>query len=276
MGLARIFGRPAADRRGGPGRAFHEPEIEWRRDRSAFRMNGFDFLTVQTPGENPELSPGRNCFLFHKTKQLVDDYLRFLRELPRREPFEGVLELGLYAGGSTPFWYELLRPRKLVGIDIQDRNDDEYLREYVAKRGLEAVVETHWRTSQSDRAALGAIVAKAFGGAGLDFVVDDASHLYDQTRASFEILFPKLRPGGLYLIEDWAWFHWRGLEEGWGEREPLTRLVRELVELVGSTRERLVDGLEVRGGFVCARRGPAPGAELEPFSLDDHVHRLRG
>ena len=40
-------------------------------------------------------------------------------------------------------------------------------------------------------------------GEPLDLVIDDASHLYGPTMASFEVLFPRLRPGGLYVIEDW-------------------------------------------------------------------------
>ena len=33
----------------------------------------------------------------------------------------------------------------------------------------------------------------------------DASHWLEETRTSFEILFPRLRPGGVYVIEDWGW-----------------------------------------------------------------------
>lgn len=32
-----------------------------------------------------------------------------------------------------------------------------------------------------------------------------ASHAYEETKASFEFLFPLLSPGGVYLIEDWSW-----------------------------------------------------------------------
>ena len=41
----------------------------------------------------------------------------------------------------------------------------------------------------------------------IDLVIDDASHLYVETKASFEELFPRLRPGGLFIIEDWASGH---------------------------------------------------------------------
>lgn len=38
----------------------------------------------------------------------------------------------------------------------------------------------------------------------LDLVVDDASHFYEQTKSSFNALFPLLRTGGIYAIEDWG------------------------------------------------------------------------
>ncbi len=37
----------------------------------------------------------------------------------------------------------------------------------------------------------------------INLVIDDASHLYQETKVSFETLFPLLRPGRLYVIEDW-------------------------------------------------------------------------
>ena len=52
--------------------------------------------------------------------------------------------------------------------------------------------------------ALLGIVEQEFGGA-LDMVMDDASHIYEPTLASFQILFTLLPEGGLYIIEDWAW-----------------------------------------------------------------------
>lgn len=46
-------------------------------------------------------------------------------------------------------------------------------------------------------------MAAELAGQPLDLVIDDASHLLNETRASFETLFPLLGPGGLYVIEDW-------------------------------------------------------------------------
>ena len=55
----------------------------------------------------------------------------------------------------------------------------------------------------------------------LDLVVDDASHYLDPTRASFDVLFPRLRPGGLYVIEDWTIPH--EMEKFYSEVDPTSR-----------------------------------------------------
>ena len=35
-------------------------------------------------------------------------------------------------------------------------------------------------------------------------MIDDASHLYHPTVTTFELLFPRIRKGGRFVIEDWA------------------------------------------------------------------------
>ncbi len=62
----------------------------------------------------------------------------------------------------------------------------------------------HYGTSQDDELRLAQIINHDFGGV-IDLAIDDASHFYDQTKASFKVAFPKVRPGGLYIIEDWTW-----------------------------------------------------------------------
>jgi hypothetical protein len=50
------------------------------------------------------------------------------------------------------------------------------------------------------------IVDQEFDGP-LDLIIDDSSHLMPQSRESFCALFPKLRPGGAYIVEDWSFAH---------------------------------------------------------------------
>jgi len=117
-----------------------------------------------------------------------------------------------------------------------DINPDpvEPLVDYV--RGLENR-HLHFGVSQTDEEALSRIVHDELHGQ-LDVVVDDASHRYDLTRRSFEILFPLLQPGGLYIIEDWAWAHnaaYQKEDAPFADREALTNLLFEQILLLGST-----------------------------------------
>ena len=105
-------------------------------------------------------------------------------------------------------------------------------------------------------------------------VVDDASHLYEPTKKSFETLFPLLRPGGLYIIEDWAWAHWQEFqtpEHPWARETELTKLIFELVEATGSST--LIGSLTIWQGFVVVERGEIGSAQLGEFKLDEHISK---
>ena len=204
---------------------------------------------------------GDNCFIFHKSKPLMDQYKRFWSAKNDFHP-ENIIELGVWDGGSVAVWFEYFRPKKHVGIDLQSKQDSRYFNRYVAGRGLESHIKTYWSTDQADRKKLRAIVENEFS-APLDLVIDDASHLYQLTKGSFEILFPLLRPGGLYVIEDWAWAHWSAFqarEHPWKTEIPLTRLVFELAAAVGSwegdqPQLSLISNLSVFQGFIVIERG---------------------
>ena len=64
---------------------------------------------------------------------------------------------------------------------------------------------THYGVDQSDHERLTTILDDDLGPEAIDLVIDDASHRFEETRASFETLFPRLAPGGTYVIEDWNW-----------------------------------------------------------------------
>lgn len=182
-------------------RAFSQ--LQWYPDRVLYQ--DLVFRLVQAKHDAWEL--GDACFNFFKGKWTVDQYAQFWS---LRSDFSAgqVLELGIYDGGSAAFWFESLQPQKMVALDIESRGDSAYFKRYIEKRGLAERLKTYWQTDQGDAARLLEIVACEFG-APLDLVLDDASHQYVLTKTSFQTLFPLLRPGGLYIIEDWAWSFWR-------------------------------------------------------------------
>jgi len=242
----------------------------WQRDR--VRLDDIVFRLELAKSDDWDL--GDRCFVFYKTKELVDQYLQFWSS---REglPTEHILEIGIYDGGSVAFWFENFQPRKHVAIDLERKDDSEYFKWYVASRGLQDRLKTYWGVDQADGERLREIVHREFSGP-LDLIVDDASHLYAPTMKSFETLFPLVRPGGLYIIEDWGWAydqHWMGPGSPLSTQKiALSKFVIELLEAVGSARG-VINSLIACGGFAAIERGARTVESDTPFKVRDEILR---
>jgi predicted O-methyltransferase YrrM len=221
-----------------------------------------------------------------KPRRLVDRYLRLAEE------FHGgrVFEAGIFRGGSTAFLTAILEPAKLVAIDIDlDRN--RWLDQWLDERGMGERVRIHHGVDQADRVAIEKLLTDELAGQPLDLVIDDASHLLTPTSSTFDLLFPRLRAGGLYVIEDWSWdlllrqslarrpdkvAQMLTDDPGLLERAPEDRVENEVWRLVFrlatalGTNADLVPEMELSRGFAALRRG---SLELDPdtFTLADWV-----
>jgi SAM-dependent methyltransferase len=214
-------------------------------------------------------------FTFYKVKGLVDEYENFFSKAGDFK-CTNLLEIGVFKGGSMPFWNELLGPEKHIGVDLIEITSTAYLDNYLnEKRKSGKAINYYGKIDQSDKNKLLSICSSEFK-EPLDLVIDDASHLYDPTKASFEAMFPLLRPGGLYIIEDWAWGHWEEFflaDNFWANEVPPTKLITELIEFVGTDRNRnIVRSLAVYEGFVVLERGDFQIASDE-FELEKFIKR---
>jgi hypothetical protein len=243
--------------------------FHWRKDRAV--LDDLVFRIEHGKADNWDL--GDDCFRFYKVKDLVDEYAEFWATRGH-VPVRNVLELGIWDGGSAAFWFEFFRPRKHVAVDFQVRQDSRYFVRYLQSRGLGERLKTLWGVDQADRPRLAGIADAEFDGP-LDVVIDDASHLYGPTRASFETLFPRLRPGGLYFLEDWAWEYdpqFRAAGNPLAGDRGMAALVKELTDLAGSGRQ-LIRRMTVFNGFVAVERGHGPLPPREPFNVDYLIRR---
>ena len=132
----------------------------------------------------------------------------------------------------------------------------------LARRHLQDSVRPYFGVDQVDTERLDEIVVTEFGSEPLDLVVDDASHLLDATRATFECLFPRLRPGGIYVVEDWP-IH-RFMNDRTPTAMPLTLLVVELILACNEAPEAIAK-VTVNEGYALVLRGDA---ELAPGSFN--------
>jgi SAM-dependent methyltransferase len=211
--------------------------------------------------------------VLYKNQRLVDQYAAFWVSRPGFIA-KYIVELGVWDGGGLVFWFEHFRPEKHVGVDIRNRQDGIGFQEYVRSRTAEERIRTYWNTDQADGAALRAIYHAEFAPRSIDLVIDDCSHLDGPTRSSFSTLFPLLRPGGIYLIEDWAWSHWPDwsrAEHPWAQEKELSEFVFDLIESVGSNTGA-VSSVAVYQGFAAVERGTAT---LDPLSFSPTAGIIR-
>lgn len=224
----------------------------------------FDLQPLGAPRQRPK--PGR--FVLYKDRPLIDSYQRLW---PAAFAPERVFEIGLWTGGSAVFWMELLQPDVLVGIDLAKPEDIgeghlEALAAYSADSRYKGRFIIEWNTDQADSARLNEVAVRSCDG-WLDLVIDDGSHLYGPTKSSFATLFPLLRHGGWYVIEDWPW----ALVDTFPAQAPLlahgppplSDLVLELVELSGRAPD-IVSTVRTSGWVVAIQRGT--GKFADPFS----------
>lgn len=215
-------------------------ELRWESPGS-FTLDGvrFDLEDMNAPRDG-------DGYKVMKPITLLEAYAAALKDAPA----ENVLELGIHKGGSTALFAVLLQPRKIVSIDIS--GPAKALERFRREHPLGARISPRYNTSQADAEALGRILAEEFDDP-LDLVIDDASHDYDLTRASFETLFPRLRPFGWYVIEDWSWAHVHPLKM-WPDRPALSNLAFQLT-MVCASQPELIDSIEIRPGVAFVRKG---------------------
>ena len=224
-----------------------------------------------------------NRFCIRKPRSIVDLYVDRLPEFRHGR----IVELGIADGGGTALIALAAEPSLLVACEIENE-PVAALDEFISRRGLEKSVRPHYGVDQSDRARLAAIVDAEFGANPIDLVIDDASHRYVETRASFEVLYPRVRSGGLFVIEDWAAQYLFAYELDLTLRDPASQRYTELKTRLGdkmTAREKpasalarlgaelmfaaaqcpdVVASVDVNQHWISVTRGPA---SLEPATF---------
>lgn len=258
--------------------------VQWIDDRNlTLRDVSFHFMSG-----SQRVPPAEGQLFLFKTREMIERYMEFL---DRVRP-DNVVELGIFGGGSTAFLSEYLEPKRHVAVELRPTAGpafDAWLRD----RNRDARTRVYFGVDQADKERLAQICAAEFGVEPIDFVIDDASHAYAPTRASFEVLFPRLRPEGWYVIEDWApqlgmeallegneaakAALGKAIEDGSARApksaaRPLEALVVELVLLCAGPG--LIDEVHIRPGWAAFRRSAQAASSLTAaFDVGEHIPR---
>ena len=196
-----------------------------------------------------ELGPAPNF----KGSRYFAEYLRLFGD--QFDSIRRIVELGVAEGASLLAWSRLCPEAVCLGVDLHRpaRLESALTRLGIAER-VAVIAGDHDRP-------------EGFAAAipdGVDLIVDDGSHLLAPTRRCFETLFPRLRPGGWYCIEDWGAGYW---ESFGGPDGGVHRFVYELVDEIA-----IKDRMKPEAGrFRIPVRQPAPIEEIRIKGIEPIV-----
>jgi hypothetical protein len=129
----------------------------------------------------------------HKWGHYFDIYERHFERFRGKSPT--MLEIGVAGGGSLGMWKEYLGPgARVVGLDINPQ-----CKAYEAE-GIEIFIG-----SQDDPAVINGILSRY---PQFDIVLDDGSHRMEHLTKTFDMLYPRVGPRGVYMVEDLHTCYW--------------------------------------------------------------------
>jgi hypothetical protein len=106
---------------------------------------------------------------------------------------------------------------------------------------------------------------------GFDLIIDDCSHMGRLTKASYWHLYPRhLRPGGIYVIEDWGTGYWDSWSDGRHVREGSGR-----PGLATAAGRRIGSWLGARPSLV-GRLGRRVSRSFGPERMPSHDYGMVG
>lgn len=134
-------------------------------------------------------------------RHYLRNYEEYFRPLLDRDV--RLLELGVLKGGSLLLWRDYFERGVIAGLDLNPAHIEDPTGRIRLYRG-----------GQQDTALLDRI-ARECAPEGFDVIIDDCSHVGYLARVSFWHLFEHhLKPGGLYVIEDWGTGYWDFWDDG--------------------------------------------------------------
>ncbi len=140
------------------------------------------------------LDPDRQSGKSSNWQNFTEYYAYYLGPI-KNQPIK-MLEIGIYKGCGVKLWENYLPHAELHFMDISFDKVEYFSnrsRYYLADQGK-------WEDLQR-------VIAES--GGKFDVIIDDGGHTMQQQITSFKALFPHLKKGGLYIIEDLGTSYWR-------------------------------------------------------------------
>jgi len=164
-----------------------------------------------------EVFKEHNGFVSHKWIHYFFIYDRiFGRFLEKGKPIK-LLEIGVQNGGSLEIWKKYLPQGSVIhGVDIDEK--------CLNLKFSEGIFFHLGNATNND------FMKKTFSDIQFDVIVDDGSHICKDVIQTFEYLFPKMKNGGCYIVEDLHTSYWKHFEGGIHYRKSSIEYFKKLID----------------------------------------------
>jgi Methyltransferase domain len=168
--------------------------------------------------------------LIHKWMHYFDIYDRHFS--PYRGKAVNVVEFGVSHGGSLEMWRDYFGwDARITGVDLDPR---------CAKLGGDQIEV--FIGDQENRGFLNDLADKV---GEIDIVIEDGGHTMGQQIATFEELWPRVRNGGVFLIEDLHTSYWTSYGGGYKRPGTFIEYAKDLIDQQNAWHSREPDKLMV-------------------------------
>lgn len=115
---------------------------------------------------------------------------------PYREAFTSILEIGVAQGQSIRMWTDYFIKATIHGADISKASENcvnysDRIKFHLLDQGVRAQLKNLEQFSP------------------FDLIVDDGNHFWMEQILTFETIFPYLKSGGIYIVEDTTTSYWK-------------------------------------------------------------------
>lgn len=128
-----------------------------------------------------------------------------------------IIEFGIAHGGSLELWRKYFGPEALIiGVDVNPEC-----------KKFEAENTPIYIGSQEDRIFLQDLKSKI---PDVDILIDDGGHTMKQQITTFEVMFDKVKNGGLYVCEDTHTSYWKEYHGGYKKKNTFIEYSKNFVD----------------------------------------------
>jgi hypothetical protein len=170
---------------------------------SAFEINKEEYLLLDklALAFDPNKESGKSTN-GHNYTEVYSYYFGPIRDKPLK-----ILEIGILTGAGAQLWENYFPNAELHYIDLNFEQVKYPLKKshfHIADQGNPAQLQHVMQTIENQ----------------FDIIIDDGGHTMHQQIVSFKILFPFLKNGGLYIIEDLHTSYWKDYGGGGTRSRP--------------------------------------------------------